>query len=245
MFSSARIRGAQVAFLLLAPAALLQAQAIAPAKIAYVDSRYILNGAPATPAAQAVLQKEESAAAAVAQRMSDSLDAMVAAFSKVQATLSADKRDQQTKAINDRQGEYQQRYQGMQQMMQDRQAEVMQPILDQVKIALEDVRVEMGLTMILDISQSGVLVAADKNLNVSDRVLAKLRTMPVPAIAEKKAADPKAAGKAPLGGPVQGPAGIGSKSKVPAKGDSVPPKKPDSTGTKRPDSAASKRPDLR
>ena len=33
MFSSARIRGAQVAFLLLAPAALLQAQALRPAEL--------------------------------------------------------------------------------------------------------------------------------------------------------------------------------------------------------------------
>jgi outer membrane protein len=240
MFSLARIRGA---LLLIAPVALLQAQATAPAKLAYVDSRYIVNGAPGTPIAQAMLQREVGVMEAQVKRMSDSLDVLTTAFTKDQATLSGDKRDARVKVINDRQNEYQQRYQALQQQAQDREAEVMQPILDQVKIALEDVRVEMGLTMILDISQSGVLVAADKNLNVSDRVLAKLRTMPVPTFAEKGAAgtgkaDPKA-GKAPTG-PVQGPAGIGGKApagaKAPAKPDSVPPKKPDSTATKRPES---------
>ena len=239
MFSLARI---PVALLLLAPVAFLQAQATAPQKISYVDSRYIVNGAPGTPIAQGMLQREMTGMEAQVKRMSDSLDVLTTAFTKEQATLSGDKRDVRIKAINDRQNEYQQRYQALQQQAQDREAEVMQPILDQVKIALEDVRVEMGLSMILDISQNGVLVAADKNLNVSDRILTKLRTMPMPVFAEKSAAGSKAApgkgGASPSGGPVQGPAGIGGKApvggKVPPKPDSVPPKKPDSTATKKP-----------
>jgi outer membrane protein len=239
------VRRVAVAFLAAAPLAGLQAQAALPtAKIAYVDSRYILNNAPATPAATALLNKEGQAMQAQAQRWSDSLDAMSAAFTKEQEKLSGDKRDARIKAINDKQAEYQQRYQALQQQAQDREAEVMQPILDQIKLALEDVRNEMGFTMILDISNNGVLVAADKNLNVSDRVVAKLRLMPVPAMTEKKAdgkADAKApATKAPSGGPVQGPAGVGSKAapgavKAPAKADSVGPKKPDSAGVKKPD----------
>ena len=251
MFSLARIR---VALLLLVPAALLQAQTVAPAKLAYVDSRYVVNGAPGTPVAQGMLQREVGTMEAQVKRMSDSLDVLTAAFTKEQATLSGERRDARIKVISDRQAEYQQRYQALQQQAQDREAEVMQPILDQVKIALEDVRVEMGLTMILDISQNGVLVASDKNLNVSDRVLAKMRTMPMPIFAEKAAAagktDPKAGKAAPSGGPMQGAAGIGGKAlpsgaKAPAKADSVPTKKPDSTATKRPDSTATKKPDAR
>lgn len=241
MFSFARIRGALLMF---APAVLLaQGAAPAPIKIAYIDSRYIVNGAPGTPIASAMLQKEGTAMQAVAQRMSDSLDAMTTNYTKTQATLTADKREATVKKITDTQAEYQQRYQAMQQQAQDREAEVMAPILDQVKIALEDVRVEMGFAMILDISQSGVLVAADKNLNVSDRVLAKLRTMPTPVFAEKGATtgakSAPGGAKAPTGGPVQGPAGIGGKAqapgtKIPPKPDSVPPKKPDSAATKKP-----------
>lgn len=252
MFSFARIRGA---LLVLAPAVLLaQGAAQAPAKIAYIDSRFIVNGAPGTPIAQGMLQRDVGAMEAQVKRMSDSLDVMTAAFTKNQATLSGDKRDAAVKKITDTQAEMQQRYQALQQQAQDREAEVMQPILDQVKIALEDVRVEMGLTMILDISQSGVLVAADKNLNISDRVLAKLRTMPTPTFAEKGAAggkaDSKSGTKAPTGGPVQGPAGIGGKApiggvKAPPKADALLPKKPDSTATKRPDSTATKKPSVR
>jgi Skp family chaperone for outer membrane proteins len=242
MFSFTRAR---FALLLLAPVAPLAAQGTAAQKIvAYVDSKVILNGAPAAATAQAVLQKEGMAIQAEIQKMSDQLDAMTASFNKEQATLTGEKREARVKAITDKQSESQARYQQFQQMAQEREAEVLQPILDQIKLAIEDVRVEMGYAVIIDIGQSAAIVAADKNLNLSDRVLAKLRTMPVPVIAEKtsaatKAADPKAGAKTPSGGPVSAPAGIGSKAAPPgtkrpdstaksdsAKKDSVPPRRP-------------------
>jgi outer membrane protein len=226
MFSLSRI-GRVLLFVL--PIAALPAQA--PVKVAYVDSRYILNNAPATPAAQAAYQKDLNAAQAQMQRMSDSLDALTAAFNKEQATLLGEKRDARFKQISDKQGEYQARSNALQQQLQDREADLMQPILDQIKIALEDVRMEMGLTMIFDVSNNGAVVAADKNLNISDRVVAKLRTMPVPTVAGSGAApagDSKAAGKAPAAGaPVAAPAGV--------RGPGAP---TGPAGAKRPDSTS-------
>ncbi|MCC7194103.1 MAG: OmpH family outer membrane protein [Gemmatimonadaceae bacterium] len=231
--------------LVAAPITSLAAQA--PVKIAYVDSRYIVNNAPATPAAQAAYQKDLNAIQAQIQKMSDSLDALTAAFNKEQATLVGEKRDTRLKAISDRQSEFQARYQALQSQAQDREAELMQPILDQIKIALEDVRTEMGLTVIFDVSQSGAIVAADKNLNVSDRVLARLRTMPPPAIAtapEAKGAPSAAAKGAATGAPVSAPVGV--------RGPGAPPgpagvKRPDSTAKsdsikKKPDTTAGRRP---
>lgn len=229
-----------------APLAALPAQS--PVKIAYVDSRYIVNNAPATPAAQAAYQKDLSVIQAQIQKMSDSLDALTAAFNKEQATLVGDKRDARLKTISDRQSEFQAKYQTLQQQAQDREAELMQPILDQIKLALEDVRTEMGLTMIFDVSQSGAIVAADKNLNVSDRVIAKLRTMPPPTIASEAAGKSDAKGaKAPVGAPVAAPAGVRGPG-TPAGPAGA--KRPDSaakadSAKKKPDTTATKRPDLR
>lgn len=229
---------AAAALLVVAPLALQAQGGAAPQKFAYIDSRKIITGAPAAPAVQAVLQKEGAGMQAIAQRMSDSLEALTQKFTKEQATLAADKRDARVQEINNKQGEYQVRYQQMQQQMQDREAELMQPVLDQIKLVLEDLRVELGYTMIFDVSQTASIVAADKNLDLSDRVIAKLRTLPVPTIAEKAAntggkADPKAAGKAPAG-PVASPAGIGGKATPPgAKADSGA-KKPDSTKIRPP-----------
>lgn len=229
-----------------APFASLPAQA--PVKIAYVDSRYIVNNAPATPAAQAAYQKDLNVIQSQIQKMSDSLDALTAAFNKEQATLVGDKRDARLKTISDRQSEFQAKYQTLQQQAQDREAELMQPILDQIKLALEDVRTEMGLTMIFDVSQSGAIVAADKNLNVSDRVIARLRTMPAPTIAAEAAgkADAKG-GKAPAGAPMSAPAGVRGPG---APAGPAGAKRPDSTtkadsAKKKPDTTATKRPEVR
>lgn len=224
--------------LLAAPIVSLPAQATTPAKVAYIDSRYLVNNAPGTPVAQAVYQKEVATLDAQAKRMSDSLDALTAAFNKEQATLASDKRDSRLQAIREKQNEYQQRYQTLQQQASDRESELMQPILDQIKIALEDVRTEMGLTMIFDVTQNSI-VAADKNLNISDRVLTKLRSMPVPKIAEKTGAagTPDNATKAPaLGAPIAAPAGVRGPGAppAPAKPDSTKPKpRPDTTATGR------------
>jgi hypothetical protein len=98
------------------------------------------------------------------------------------------------------------------------------------------VRAELGYAVILDIGQSAAIVAADKNLNISDRVIAKLRTMPVPVIVDKsaatKAADTKGGAKAPAGGPVAAPAGIGSKGAAAPAGKATDTKKADSTAKK-------------
>lgn len=221
---------------LVAPIAAVSAQGAGQVKIAYVDSRYIVSNAPGTPGAQAVYQKELATMDARAKRMSDSLDALTAAFNKEQATLAGEARDTRLKTIRDKQAEYQQRYQAMQQQASAREAELMQPILDQIKIALEDVRTEMGLTMVFDVAQNSI-VAADKNLNISDRVLTKLRSMPLPTMATQAPDSPDNAKstKAPsAGAPIAAPAGVRGPGApaAPPKADTIR-KKPDTTAARK------------
>ena len=191
------------------------------------------------------LQRDVAAMEAQAKRMSDSLDVLTASFNKEQATLVGPPRDARLKAITARQAAYQERFQDLQSQAQEREAEVMQPILDQIKLVLEDLRQEGGYTMIFDVSQGGAIVAADKNLNVSDRVLAKLRTMPLPTVVAPASAASKAAPpSAPAGAPVSAPAGVRAPGSPPpaaakrpdstAKADSIARKKVDTSGTGRP-----------
>ena len=49
-----------------------------------------------------------------------------------------------------------------------------------MKLAIEDVRVEGGYAFIFNADQGSPIVAADKNLDITDRVLAKLRSAPAP-----------------------------------------------------------------
>ena len=67
--------------------------------------------------------------------------------------------------------------------MAQRQQELVQPIMDMVRRALDEVRAEDGYAMIFDTgSEVNVIVAADKNLDITDRVVAKIRTMKPAAV---------------------------------------------------------------
>src|ERR1035438_4456787 len=108
---------------------------------------------------------------------------------------------------------------------------MLQPILDQIKLALEDVRVASNLDAIFDVGQNATIVAVNKNLNLSDRVIARLRVLGPPVIAQKsdapRSAVPAPGYAKPSGLPVNAPAGVGRPPTPPAKPDTLPTKKPD------------------
>ena len=144
-------------------------------KIAYIRSSVLLEQAPGRAEAEAQFDKETSGYRDQIKRMSDSLNAMVAAFDKAQATLSATARDARSKEIQAKNAEYQRRSTDLQQKAQQRQGELVQPILDKVKNAIEDARIEGGYSFILNSDEGSSIVAMDKNLDLTDKVLAKLR----------------------------------------------------------------------
>ena len=189
-------RAAPVAFVLLSA---LGARASAQGqKHAYIQSSVLLDQAPGRADAEAQFAKEQAPVQEQIKRMSDSLNAMVAAFEKRQPTLTAAQRDAQAKEIQAKEQSYQQRAQELQQKAQARQNELVQPILDRVKLAIEDVRVEGGYSFIFNIEQGSPVVAFDKNLNVTDRVLSKLRSGSTAAGPAKPAA----------GAPAPAPSGV-------------------------------------
>jgi outer membrane protein len=87
-----------------------------------------------------------------------------------------------------------------QQQFQARQSEVMAPIQDVVRKVLEDIRVEDGFAMILDRTpgQTPILVA-DKNLDVTDRVVSRLRATAKPSLPATSAAPKAGAPSTPAG----------------------------------------------
>ena len=145
------------------------------AKVAYVQTSLLLDQAPGRAEAEAQFEKETGGYRDQIKRMSDSLDALISGFQKRQASLTATTRDAQAKDIQSKQAEYQRRTQELEQKAQGRQTELVQPILDKVKAAIEEVRVEGGYAMIFNADQGSPIVAVDKSLNVTDRVLSKLK----------------------------------------------------------------------
>jgi outer membrane protein len=144
-------------------------------KIGYIRSTVLLDQAPGRAEAEAQFNKDAQVYEAEMKRMSDSLDTMVAAFQKAQATMTAAARDAKQKELQARNAEYQRRTADLRQKAQQRQGELVQPILDKVKGAIEDVRVEGGYSFILNADEGSSIVAMDKNLDLTEKVLAKLR----------------------------------------------------------------------
>ena len=181
MRTSLRAAAAALAF---TAAASLPAAAQSPTKIAYVNPQALLQSAPGRAAAEATLQKEVTTAQDQLKRMTDSLNTMVVDYQKAQATLTTAQRETREKAIRTRQEEFQKRQQSLEEQFGQRQQTLMSPIMEQVRKALEDIRAEEGFSMILSHEPgSSPILAADKNLDITERVVARLRTMGTPSAA--------------------------------------------------------------
>ena len=222
--------GAATVLVASAAAPLAAQSAPTPQRFAYVDTRKILDQAPGRAEAEAQLQKEATVWDAEIKKMQDQMTAMITDFQKGSGTMTQAARDKRTGEIQAKQQEFQKRSDDINQEADKRKAEVLQPILDQTKIALEDVRVAGGYDAIFDVGQNATLVAVNKNLDVSDRVIARLRLLGAPVITGPKEA-PKSAVPAPgaakpSGLPISQPSGVGRPA---TKTDTNPTKKPDST----------------
>lgn len=179
--------------LALALVALRTGQASAQSqKNGYIRSSVLLDQAPGRVEAQAQFEKETAPYGDQIKRMRDSLTAMIDTYQKAQATLSATARDARGRDIQAKEAEYQRRTTDLQQKAQQREGELVQPILDRVKAAIEEVRVEGGYSFVFNSDQGSSLVAMDKNLDLTDRVLTKLRAStagaPRPAVGAPTAA---------------------------------------------------------
>jgi outer membrane protein len=174
-------------------------------KIAYIDSKIVMARAPGRQAAEDTFNKEMEASRTQVQKMGDSLQTMIADYQKVQATLAANVREQREAAIRKKQEDYQNRAGSLDQQMQQRQVELVKPIMDQIRKVLDDIRQEDGYAFILDAgSEAGVIVAADRNLDITEKVISRLKPVPVTAATSAKPDSTKAA---PVG-PRSTPAGV-------------------------------------
>ncbi len=167
-----RTRGALLAAILTLGAT----SPLAAQKVGFVNTARVLQEMPQRPATEAAIRAALEALAARQQVMVDSLNGMVAGFERDSAALSqADKlvRFQQMQAYDVR---YRDTLEVLEQQSQEVQAEAMQPLFDLIRTALDDIRAEDNYTMILDLSrESSQIVTFDRNLDISDRVLTRIR----------------------------------------------------------------------
>lgn len=164
-------------------------------KIAFVNTQVLLDNAPGRAEAESLFARETKGYGDQLKRMSDSLNAMFATYQKQEPALTTTQRDTRQKAIRDLQETLQNRQQQLSQQAQQRQNELMAPIMEQVKRVLDDIRGEDGYAMIIT-GDPSLILSYDKNLDITDRVVARLKTL------ASRPAAPKA------GAPASAPAGV-------------------------------------
>jgi outer membrane protein len=171
-------------------------QAPAPAtKIGYINSALLLQQAPGRAEAEAQFDREVGVYRQQIQRMDDSLKTLMAAFDRDAPKLDSATRQTRRTSIGRREVEYQQRARGLDSTMQARQAQLVKPIMERVQSVIETIRAEDNYAVILDVgAQVSVVVAADKSLDLTDRVLARLKSQGIPSAPPASGAVPQPAG---------------------------------------------------
>ena len=149
-------------------------------KFGYVDSKLILQRAPGSAAIQAQIAKERADAQASVQKMQDSLRTMYDAYLKEQPTLTAAQKTEREKALQQRNADFDQKVSTLDQEMQKRQYDLVQPLMVQIREVLDAIRNEDRYTFIFDVGNDpGLIVAADKNLDITERVISRLKPVTV------------------------------------------------------------------
>ena len=174
-------------------------------KIAYVNTQALMEAAPGRDSATAILTREGNAFQSQLQKLQDTVNARLSKFNKEEPTMTPAAKDKETKAIQAREPELKTQNQQFQQQYDQRKQEVLAPITDLVKKVLDDLREEGNYSLILmnDPGQTPI-VSADKNLDITDKAISRLRATKAPAIPAT-----------PKGGAPAAPAGVGSKPPKP------------------------------
>lgn len=162
-------------------------------KMAFVNTAVLLDNAPGRVLAESTYARETRGYGDQLKKMSDSLNTMFSAYQKAEPTLSATQKETRQKTMRDLQSQLQEKQQQLAQQAQQRQNELMAPIMEQVKKVLDDIRMEDGYSMIIT-GDPNLILSYDKNLDITDRVVARLRTL--------------SSAPAKPGAPVSAPAGV-------------------------------------
>jgi len=189
-------RATVIALVLSSTAGIAQAQV----KIAFVNSQALMEAAPGRAAAESLLTKEGEGYRSQLTKLQDSVNAMLTKYQKDEPTMTAATKDTRQKAIQALETDLQAKQAQFQQQFAQRQNEVMAPVTDVVKKVLDDIRSENGYAMILDNAPGASnIVAADKNLDITDKVVSRLRATAAPAVKANTTPQKPGAATSPAG----------------------------------------------
>jgi outer membrane protein len=172
-----------LAALAAAPSTAVLAQGAGPAptqqaalKIAFINSREILQRTPGYAAAESTYLKELDGFRLEVQKLQQQLDSAVQAFDQQSIALSPAARQTKQRELQGLQQRMEQRTNELQDRARQREQDLLQPIQARVNSVIQGIRAELNYALILDADAPGsTIVAADPALNITAKVLQRLQ----------------------------------------------------------------------
>lgn len=174
-----RWRGGVVWCALVAAASILgfAASAQAQTKLAFIDSDRIFREYGKTREAQESFNREVQELSRTAREKKVEIDEMQRKLDQQAPMLSEAKRDQETQALQQKVSEYEafiQEHWGPTGKISKLNEDYLRPIIDRVHRIVQDIGNNEGYQLILD-AADGNIVYGDKSLDLTDRVLGRLK----------------------------------------------------------------------
>ncbi len=145
-------------------------------RIAYIDSQAILQEAPGASEAQQQFDQQMESFGQEIEAMGQELDSLITAYQQQQGTLTDEARETRETEIRQREIQYQQRLDEMEQEAAQRREELVQPILSRMSAAIEEIRSEGEYSVIFDVAGQSI-IAADPSLDLTMEVIQRLQQM--------------------------------------------------------------------
>jgi len=147
----------------------------AGSRIAFVDSRLVLQQTPGYAAADSQFTRELGSWRAEVQRLQASLDSAARDFEQSSVVLSPSARDAKRQDLIQQQQTLEQRATDLETRAAARQRELLDPIEQRVNTAIEQVRASGSYAIIFDVGSPGSgIVAADRSLDLTQVVIDEL-----------------------------------------------------------------------
>lgn len=147
-----------------------------PVRLAFLNTRAVLEGTPGYAVADSTLKTEVEQARQEIRRMQAQLDSAVQVFDQQSIALSPAARSQKQRELQQMQQQLEERGTNLQErILPQRQRELLQPIEARIKAVIDGLRAELNLSLILDTGPGNGVISYDPALDITARVIERLR----------------------------------------------------------------------
>lgn len=149
------------------------------ARVGYVNTNQVLEEYTPAQEARQALESARLDADSELQLLGRGLQAAFDEYQQQAMTMTPEARQAREAELQNQQRALQSREQELNLQFQERQAELLQPVMERVTAVIEEIRVEGSYALILD-SASQAILAGDPALDLTQEVLTRLQADPSP-----------------------------------------------------------------